>query len=492
MNWKATRRAGTEKSCATISINSEVEAEYTKTEKQVSFYAGTLGALAPFIVFVAGVASMALTGAPDERGFWPVLILSLTVALLLARNKRAFCETVIEGMSQHIVMIMIMAWILASMIGVLMSTTGFVEALVWVANKIQLGSTGFVAAAFIICCTVSLSTGSSFATILICSPLLYPAGGLLGAHLPTLAGAIIGGATVGDFAAPISDTTIASALSQNVQIGETVRSRIPYILPAVLFALTAYIVSEALSERTVTAIGTTLNGNPQGLPMLLVPALIIFLFLKGKHVLHGLLMGLAFGVTLGLLLGLLSPDKLFSLDLANFTAKSIIIDGINRAVGISFFTILLMGLVAALRASGLVTRLVEFAGKRSRTTQHAEVWIAGTSGAAVLLITHSVVAILTVAEFVNRTGEKFGIHGVRRANLLSLVGCVFPFILPYFIPVILMANTTLAGQDHGIAAVTPLEAGLYNFVSWALLAVLVFSLLGYGRNKQADNETLNK
>ena len=35
----------------------------------------------------------------------------------------------------------------------------------------------------------------------------------------------------------------------------------------------------------------------------------------------------------------LPMDQLFSLDLENFTAKSFIIDGINRAVGISFFTI---------------------------------------------------------------------------------------------------------------------------------------------------------
>jgi len=373
-------------------------------------------------------------------------------------------------MSEPIVMIMITAWILASTIGVLMTITGFVEALTWLASQLNLEGVGFVMSTFIICCIVSLSTGSSFATILICSPILYPSGGLVGAHLPTLAGAIIGGATFGDFFAPISDTTIASALSQKTKIGPTVRSRLKYIIPAVLLALVGYFLSATFSTNVATTASNQLVGDPKGLPMmLLVPALIIFLFLKGKHLLHGLLLGLMFGVVLGLVLGLLPLDKLIALDLDNMVAKSFIIDGVNRAVGISFFTILLMGLVATLKASGLVNQLVEFAEKRSQTQKHAESWIAGTVGAAVLLTTHSVVAILMVSQFANKTGERMHILPQRRANILSLVVCVFPFLLPYFIPVILMANTTSAGAEFGVPAVAPLEAGLYNFVAWGLL-----------------------
>lgn len=465
----------------------EIDLNKTKNESILSFYGGLFGAILPFIIFVIGVIFIALSGAPDERGFWPILLLALGISLLLAKDKNAFSETVIKGMSEPIVMVMITAWILASTIGVLMTLTGFVEALTWIASQLNLGGVGFVIGTFIICCIVSLSTGSSFATILICSPILYPAGGLVGAHLPTLAGAIIGGATFGDFFAPISDTTIASALSQKAEIGPTVRSRLKYIIPAVIIALIGYFLSATLSEGTILQEGKKLVGNPKGLPMLLVPAFIIFLFLKGKHLLHGLLMGLMFGTALGLVTGLLPLEKLISLDLDNMVAKSFVIDGINRAVGISFFTILLMGLVATLKESGLVNRLVDFAEKNSKTQKHAEGWISGTVAAAVLLTTHSVVAILMVAEFANKTGEKMGILPQRRANILSLVVCVFPFLLPYFIPVILMANTTNSGAEFGIPPVSPLEAGLYNFVAWGLLLMVILVLLfGYGGKENRE------
>ena len=373
---------------------------------------------------------------------------------------------------------MIIAWLLASIIGILMTLTGFVEALIWLADQLHVQARGIVIITFIICCVVSLSTGSSFATILICSPLLYPTGGLLGANLPALAGAIIGGATFGDFIAPISDTTIASALSQNAEVGATIKSRLKYVLPASGLAIMGYVVVVFMEPPVMlTATVSEIGGNPRGLPMLLVPAFIIYLFLKGKHLLHGLLFGLLFGTLLGLLFGLLPPSEIISLDLKNFVAKSFIIDGINRALGLSIFTILLMGLVATLKASGLLDRLVDFANANAKTKKQGEFWISGVMSAAVLLTTHSIVAILMVTDFTKKTGIKLEIPPVRRANLLSLIACVFPFLLPYFIPVILMANMTNSGLEYEIPQVSPLDVGLHNFMSWGLLLMVIISLV---------------
>ena len=450
----------------------------------LEFHGGILGALLPFFIFIVGVIAIALSGAPDERGFWPVLIFALGLGLILCKDRTAFSEVVISGMSQKIVMIMITAWILASIIGILMTLTGFVEALIWISSSLHLEGTGFIVITFVICCIVSLSTGSSFATILICTPLFYPTGGMLGACLPVLAGAIIGGATFGDFVAPISDTTIASALSQDAEIGATVKSRLKYVLPAAIMALLGYWLVGMGGSTTGQLVNTMDVGDPKGLPMLLVPIFIIYLFLKGKHLLHGLLFGVLFGTLLGLLLNLLPLSQVISLDLENFVAKSFIIDGINRAVGLSIFTILLMGLVATLKASGLMDKLVDFAASRAHTERQAEGWIVAVMSGAVLLTTHSIVAILMVTDFSRKTGEQLGVSNIRRANLLSLVACVIPFVLPYFIPVILMANMTNTGQEFDIPAVSPLEVGLYNFMSWGLLLMALVTLLfGWGRNQ---------
>jgi Na+/H+ antiporter NhaC len=399
------------------------------------------------------------------------------------RDRTAFSDVVIEGMSQPIVMIMIMAWMLAGVLGVLMRATGFVESLVWIASQAHVSGGAYVAAAFLICCLVSTATGTSIGTALICGPLLYPAGGALGADPVILMGAILGGATFGDNISPISDTTIASALTQRADIGGVVRSRLKYSIPALLISLVLFTAFGGAADEVELAPGT-LVPSPRGLPMLIAPALVLGLLLKGRHLLEGLLLGILGSLLLGLGLGLLEPGQLLYIDASSYGAKGLILDGLERGIGASIFTVFLMGLVATIQATGALDRIVDFARERTSTVRGAELWIFGTVTAAVLLTAHSVVAMLTVGEFTRETGERFGISAYRRANLLDVTVCTYPFLFPYFIPVILAASTSAAGVELAMPRVSPLLTGMSNFYSWALLLIVLFAITtGYGRKE---------
>ncbi len=458
----------------------------TGQKSSLSFYFGLVGTLAPFFLFLAGVGWLGLSGAPDERGFWPVLLASLALGLLLAKDRTTYSETLIQGMSQPIVMIMIMAWMLAGVLGTIMQSTGFVGALVWLAQKAGVSGAGYTASAFLTCCAVTTLTGTSFGTILICGPLLYPAGGALGADPAMLMGAVLAGATFGDNVSPISDTTIASALPQGADIGGTVRTRMKYALPAGIVALAIYAVFGG-SDQAASVGKAFEEGSARGLPMLIAPILVIGLLLKGRHLMEGLLSGIIVGVGLGLALGLIEPSQLLYIDAESFSAKGIILDGLERGIGASVFTLFLMGLVACLEATGALKRLVEFARKRTRSARGAESWIVGTVTAAVLLTTHSVVAMLTVANFTREIGSRYGIRPYRRANLLALTVSSHPFILPYFIPVILAASMSASGAEFAMPRLSPYVIGLRNFHSWMLLVVVIFAVAtGYGRRFMAD------
>ena len=201
-------------------------------DQRLRFHGGAAGALAPFALFLGGVARLALSGAPDERGFWPVLLAALALGLLLSRDRRAYADVAVHGMGRPIVMLMILAWMLAGVLATVLQASGFVESLVWLAGAAGLSGGGYCVAAFLICCAVSTATGTSLGTILVCAPLLYPAGGPMAAQPAVLLGAIVGGATFGDNISPVSDTTIASAATQQAEMGRLVRSRLRYALPA--------------------------------------------------------------------------------------------------------------------------------------------------------------------------------------------------------------------------------------------------------------------
>ncbi len=458
----------------------------TAVQPPLEFRGRLAGALAPFVLFLAGVGWLALNGAPDEKGFWPILLAALALGLALARDRTQYSEAVIAAMGQPVVMLMIMAWLLAGVLGVLLNESGFVQALVWGARALQLSGAAYVGAAFVICSIVSTSTGTSFGTIILAGPLLYPAGGELAAPPTILMGAILAGATFGDSISPVSDTTIASAGSQHTDIPGTVRARLKYVVPAGLVALLVSMLLAARAGPSVTgSLGAAvIEASPAALPMLLVPLVVIVLLVRKRHLLEGLFAGIVLALVLGLGLGLIVPARVLYIDTAAYGAKGLIIDGISRGVGVSIFTILLIGLVGALQASSAVERVLAWARTSTVSPRRAEVWIVAAVSMTVLLTTHSVVAMLSVGAFTRELGARAGLSAYRRANLLDMTVCTYPFLLPYFIPTILASSASASGVPYGMPRISPLAAGMMNMYAWALVVTIVLAVAtGYGRRE---------
>lgn len=446
----------------------------------LSFHGGVVGALVPFALFLAGVSWLGLSGAPDETGFWPVLLMAIALGLFLATDKSAYCDAVIDGMSRRIVMIMLLAWLLASVLGVLLRESGLVGSLVWATDAAGVSGGGFVAVSFLVCVVFSTATGTSLGTILVCAPLLYPAGASLAADPAFLIGSIIAGATFGDNVSPISDTTIASATTQGAKLGDVVRSRLKYAIPAAAVALLVFVL---FGGSGTAAEGLQTEPDALGLLMLAVPALVLTVLIRQRHLVEGLIYGTVSASLLGLALGRFGFADLLSIDQDNFTATGLLLDGMRRAIGVSIFTVLLMGLVGGLERAGLLDRLTDWVRARATSTKSAEWWIFGTVSGATVLTTHSTVAIVTVGEMARDIGEASGVGANRRANILDIAVCTYPFLLPIFIPTVLAASMT--ADVIGMPRLSPWDVGLHNVHSWALLAVLVFAIAtGWGRTAQ--------
>lgn len=481
-----------------------------RQDTRLDFHFGLAGASVPILVFAAGAAWLGFSGAPDERGLWPILIAALGAGLLLARRASAYSAAAIRGMSQPIVMLMVMAWLLAGILSVLLRESGLVGALVWGGGELGLRGGGFVLMAFLIAILFSTATGTSLGTILICAPLLYPAAGILEASPAMLIGAILAGATFGDNVSPVSDTTIASASTQRAPMGGVVRSRLRYAVPAALVAALAVLLfggaesvgaaAEAVGSGAASTgpaadaaaagqarAAAAITGDPGAFPMLLAPLATFFMLWRGKGLVESLFTGVVAAVAVALATGLLAPADLIHIDPAAFRAQGLILDGMEGAVGIVVFTVLLMGVVGAVQDAGMLDRLLRERAGTPESPRRTELRIFGVTSVAVVVTTHSVMAILAVGDLVRRAGRSASIGRFRRANLLDMTVCTYPFLLPFFIPTILASSATGSGEPYGIPRVSALEAGLANPYSWALLCVLVTAILtGLGRT-EADS-----
>ena len=100
---------------------------------------------------------------------------------------------------------------------------------------------------FVLAGAVSFATGTSWGTMAILMPLVFP----LGRELPAAAGlapdtalhihlaavsAVLAGAVFGDHCSPISDTTIMSSLATGSDHVDHVRTQLPYALSVALIA----------------------------------------------------------------------------------------------------------------------------------------------------------------------------------------------------------------------------------------------------------------
>jgi Na+/H+ antiporter NhaC len=266
-------------------------------------------------------------------------------------------------------------------------------------------------------------------------------------------------------------------------------------VPAGLVALVASFVlggGDATDARTSAAIAAAAGPasasiatdaqSGRALLMLAVPILVVGLLLAKRHLLEALLYGILASAVLGVASGLITPSQLLRVEPGAFGATGVVVDGFGRAIGVSVFTLLLMALVGTIQATDLLERLVAFAATRARTAAGAEWWIVGTVSAAVMLTTHSVVAVLMTGPFASKTGARHGLGAYRRANLLDLAVCTWPFLLPWFLPTILASTATRDAAALGMPPVGPLTIGMHNTYAWALVAmVLLMVVTGYGR-----------
>lgn len=170
-------------------------------ETHITYYGGKWVAFAPILLAIVGLIYIAVKQA-DVPEYWVVFLLPMIVCLFLAKDKTAYCEAIIEGATNKVGGILIMAVLLAGICGQLIETSGLVDTLAHYLIELNFLGNKFVAASFLLTCLIAFSTGTSVGTIFVVGPILYPIGYLVGATPALMIGAIVSEAAFGDNVSP--------------------------------------------------------------------------------------------------------------------------------------------------------------------------------------------------------------------------------------------------------------------------------------------------
>ncbi len=160
----------------------------------------------------------------------------------------------------------------------------------------------FLLAACLICCVVSLATGSSWTTVGTIGIALIGIGAGLGVPLPMVAGAIVSGAYFGDKMSPLSDTTNLAPAVSGSELFEHIRHMALTTGPSLLLALILYWLlglrygGSHASLATIESISTALNQHYVITPwLLLAPAVVLLMVLFRAPALPAIFAGALLG-----------------------------------------------------------------------------------------------------------------------------------------------------------------------------------------------------
>ncbi len=193
----------------------------------------------------AGVASPGLRQVFDHADSFAVLmwaaimgtVVALAVVVLARRlDLRTAVDGFVDGCRAMLiaVTILLLAWSLSAVCGELHTAPYLVEVC-----RDALSARLLPAVTFLLAAAVSFATGTSWGTMAILMPLVYPLGAVLpgaeglaastgeGIHLAAVS-SVLAGAVFGDHCSPISDTTIMSSLASGSDHIDHVRTQLPY------------------------------------------------------------------------------------------------------------------------------------------------------------------------------------------------------------------------------------------------------------------------
>ncbi|MDX6152187.1 Na+/H+ antiporter NhaC family protein [Marinococcus sp. PL1-022] len=467
-----------------------------KSIEKLDFRLGAFGAAVPLLFFVVWAITTSVLQLTSEIGLVLGAVIGLTLGMLFSKSRWAdYAQGLFDGLAQPIGVIAMVAWFYAGMFAQVLQVGGLVEGLVW--TGIATGVTGglFTAVTFLLAAVFSTAVGTGYGTTVAFCTLMFPAGVATGADPVMLFAAILAGAVFGDNLAPVSDTTIVSATTQNADVPGVVRSRFKYAIAAAIPSAVLFAVfggGDGSAAARVSTASVVEDVSPGGLIMLLPFLLVLILALSGQHLITSLTWGIVSAIPLIVISGLGSFSDIIRFNPeADAVVEGALIDGITGYVNMAILILLIVAAAYLMRLGGTMQAITNGLVRWIKNSvRRAELSMWGIVALLNSSITINTAAEIAAAPFVRDIGEKYRIHRYRRANLLDAVTSALGYIFPWGAPVLLGWSTiqTMQEQYNWLPVVEPTAVFPFVFQGWFLvLIMLLAAITGWGRRYEGKN-----
>lgn len=445
-------------------------------------YGGIVGAAMPMVAMLGGILVLAAMGMRSTKNFWSAGYLAVLVGFLVYKDKKEFQKALIDGIRDNIFAFMIACFLLAGVMSKILTASHLVDGLLYLMSKINMSPAFMPIVCFAICVVLSSATGSAAGAMNTAAPVMIPLAVGMGCNVNLICGALLAGSCFGDNLAPISDTTIASSLSQEVDVMKVVKSRLKYAVIAGGVASAGYIVFGFMSSGSGVADKLAADATyASSLIFLIIPILVIILMLRGTGLFTSLLVSEMVGIVMLFAFGYIDFAGLVAAD-------GLIANAFNGMIGSIIFILFIFVMVSLISHAGVLDAILKFMQSKAKSDLSAEVAAGAMVSIVGIAISSGTSAITFCGPIIRSLLRPFKIDRARAANLLDGLGCGVGYLVPtnpgcLTLAAIAVASGVVAEGYNAISFVG------YNFHSMALFVVFWFAILtGWGRKHETDAE----
>lgn len=310
-----------------------------------------------------------------------------------------------------------------------------------------------VAGLFIIGCFISISMGSSCATIAALAPIAVGISEATGFEIALCLGAVVCGAMFGDNLSMISDTTIAAVRTQGCEMKDKFIMNFGIVLPAAIITLIIFVVITP-SAASELAIGEYSIWKVIPYLVVLIGALI------GLNVFGVLIAGIVLSLIAGIAFGMFPWTDVFNVTFG----------GISNMYDITVISIIVACIGALVAHGGGIQAIIDFIHSKINTKKGAQIGIAALVCGVDIATANNTIAIVMAGPIAKDISDEFGIDPRRTASLLDIFASVIQGILPYGAQ-LLYAVAGAAAAGYTLSSVTILPY-LYYPILMAVSALL--------------------
>lgn len=405
-----------------------------------------------------------------EGGFYGVqAIVVFLIALLVAvvqDRKHTFNQKVsimATGVADENIIMMCLIFLAAGAFSGAIGAAGGAEStvnlfLTFLPSKIAVGGL------FLIACFISLSMGSSCATIAALASFAVGISEATGFSIALCLGAVVGGAMFGDNLSIISDTTIAAVRTQGCEMRDKFRMNFWIVLPAAVLTFVLLILVTPSADTALTV------GEYDLFKVL--PYLVVLVgALVGVNVFVILIAGTALALAVGVWSGAFLWTDCFN----------VLYDGIYAMYDITVISIIVACIGALVKQAGGIDALIHLIRSRIRTKRGAQLGIAALVMGVDIATANNTIAIVMSGPIAKEIAQEFEISPKRTASLLDIFAAVMQGILPYGAQ-LLYAVGGAAAAGYAISSVHIIPYLYYPFLMG--ICALAFVLFSDRKKKQ--------